>query len=42
MVTKMLTLDPKKRPSCEEMLKDEYFKKDIASPDELKEIMNLK
>ena len=42
MVTKMLTLDPKKRPSCEEMLKDEYFKKDIASPTELKEIMNLK
>ena len=42
MVTKMLTLDPKKRPSCEEMLKDEYFKKDIASPAELKEIMNLK
>ena len=42
MVTKMLTLDPKKRPCCEEMLKDEYFKKDIASPAELKEIMNLK
>ena len=42
MVTKMLTLDPKKRPNCEEMLKDEYFKKDIASPAELKEIMNLK
>jgi len=42
MVTKMLMLDPKKRPSCEEMLKNDYFKKDIVSPDELKKIMNLK
>ena len=41
-VTKMLMLDPKKRPSCEEMLKDEYFKKEIASLSEVKEIMNLK
>jgi serine/threonine protein kinase len=42
IVTKMLMLDPKKRPSCEEMLKDEYFKKEIASLSEIKEIMNLK
>ena len=42
MVKKMLMLDPKKRPSCEEMLKNDYFKKDIVSPDELKKIMNLK
>ena len=42
IVTKMLMLDPKKRPSCEELLKDEYFKKDIASLSEVKEIMNLK
>ena len=42
IVTKMLMLDPKKRPSCEEMLKDEYFKKEIASLSEVKEIMNLK
>jgi serine/threonine protein kinase len=42
MVTKMLMLDPKKRPTCEELLKNDYFKKDIASPDELKKIMNLK
>ena len=42
IVTKMLMLYPKKRPSCEELLKDEYFKKDIASLSEVKEIMNLK
>lgn len=42
IVTKMLMLDPKKRPSCEELLNDGYFKKDIASPSEIKEIMNLK
>ena len=42
MVKKMLMLDPKKRPSCEEMLKNNYFKKDIVSTDELKKIMNLK
>ena len=42
MVTRMLMLDPKKRPSCEDMLKEEYFKKDIATTDELKKIMNLK
>lgn len=42
IVTKMLMLDPKKRPSCEELLKDEYFKKDIANLSEIKEIMNLK
>ena len=42
IVTKMLMLDPKKRPSCEELLKDEYFKKEIASLSEVKEIMNLK
>ena len=42
IVTQMLMLDPKKRPSCEECLKNEYFKKDIISPDELVKIMNLK
>ena len=42
MVTKMLMLDPKKRPSCEDMLKNEYFKKNIATLDEVKKIMNLK
>lgn len=42
MVTKMLMLDPKKRPTCEEMIKNDYFKKDIATPEELKTIMNLK
>ena len=42
MVTKMLMLDPKKRPTCEEMIKNDYFKKDIATPEELKNIMNLK
>ena len=42
IVTQMLMLDPKKRPSCEEFLKKEYFKKDIISPDELVKIMNLK
>jgi len=42
IATKMLMLDPKKRPSCEELLKDEYFKKDIASLSEVKKIMNLK
>jgi serine/threonine protein kinase len=42
MVAKMLSLDPKKRPSCEDMLKNEYFKKDIATIDEVKKIMNLK
>ena len=40
--TQMLTLDPKKRPSCDDMLKNEYFKKDIASLDEMKKIMCLK
>ena len=40
--TQMLMLDPKKRPSCEELLKSEYFKKDIATLDEMKTIMNLK
>ena len=42
IVTQMLMLDPKKRPSCEECLKNEYFKKDIISPNELVKIMNLK
>ena len=42
IVTLMLMLDPKKRPSCEELLEKEYFKKDIASIDELKKIMDLK
>ena len=42
MVTQMLMLDPKKRPSCEEMLKNEYFKKDIATNEEIVKIMNLK
>lgn len=42
IVTKMLMLDPKKRPSCEELLNNEYFKKEIASLSEVKEIMNLK
>ena len=42
MITKMLTLNPKKRPSCEDMLKNEYFKKDIATREEIKKIMNLK
>ena len=42
MITKMLSLDPKKRPSCEDMLKNEYFKKDIATREEMKNIMNLK
>ena len=42
VVTQMLMLDPKKRPSCEELLKNEYFKKDIATLDEMKTIMNLK
>ena len=38
----MLSLDPKKRPSCEELLEKEYFKNDLASLDELKKIMDLK
>ena len=42
IVTNMLMLDPKKRPTCEELLENEYFKKDIASADELKKIMELK
>ena len=42
IVTLMLSLDPKKRPSCEELLEKDYFKKDIASIDELKKIMELK
>jgi serine/threonine protein kinase len=42
IVTLMLMLDPKKRPSCEELLEKEYFKKDIATIDELKKIMDLK
>ena len=42
IVTKMLMLDPKKRLSCEEFMKKDYFKKNIASPEELVKIMNLK
>ena len=42
IVTLMLMLDPKKRPSCEELLEKEYFKKDIATIDEFKKIMDLK
>ena len=42
MVTQMLMLDPKKRPSCEEMLKNDYFKKDLATNEEIVKIMNLK
>ena len=42
IVTQMLMLDPKKRPSCEEMLKNEYFKKEIATTEEIVKIMNLK
>ena len=42
IVTKMLMLDPKKRLGCEEFMKKEYFKKNIASPEELVKIMNLK
>ena len=42
IVTAMLSLDPKKRPTCEELLENEYFKKDISSNDELKKIMDLK
>ena len=42
MITKMLMLDPKKRPSCEDMMKNEYFQKNIATSDEIKKLMNLK
>ena len=42
MVTQLLMLDPKKRPSCEEILENEYFKKDIATTEEIVKIMNLK
>ncbi len=42
IVTSMLMLDPKKRPTCEELMENDYFKKDISSPDELKKIMELK
>ena len=42
IVTQLLMLDPKKRPTCEELLEKEYFKKDIANADELKKIMELK
>ena len=42
IVKSMLMLDPKKRPSCEELLENEYFKKDISSQEELKKIMDLK
>ena len=42
MVIQMLMLDPKKRPSCEEMLKNDDFKKDIATNEEIVKIMNLK
>ena len=42
IITKLLKLDPKQRPTCEELIKDEYFSKNIASPEELKKIMNLK
>ena len=42
IVTNLLMLDPKKRPTCEELLEKEYFKKDIANADELKKIMELK
>ena len=42
LATQMLTLDPKKRPSCEEILENDYFKKDMATLEELKKIMDLK
>ena len=42
IITSLLSLDPKKRPSCEELLEKDYFKNDIASIDELKKIMDSK
>ena len=42
LATQMLTLDPKNRPSCEEILENDYFKKDMATLEELKKIMDLK
>ena len=42
MANKMLCLDPKKRITCDELMKCEYFKKDVASNEELKSIMGLK
>ena len=42
VITSLLSLDPKKRPSCEELLEKDYFKNDIASIDELKKIMDSK
>ena len=41
-VTKMLMLDPKKRPSCKDLIENDYFKMDIAQLEEIKTIMNLK
>lgn len=40
--TKLLTLDPSKRPKSKDLLEDEYFKRDTATPEELKEFMELK
>ena len=41
-ITKMLMLDPKKRPSCKDLIENDYFKMDIAQLEEIKTIMNLK
>ena len=42
IVILMLKLDPKQRPTCDELLGKEYFKENIANIDELKKIMELK
>ena len=38
----MLSLDPKKRPSCEELLNMSYFKENVASKEEIATELNLK
>jgi serine/threonine protein kinase len=41
IIENMLSLCPNKRPSCEELLNNDYFKYDIISNEELKKKLNI-
>ena len=41
IIEKMLSLCPDKRPSCEELLNNDYFKNNVISNEELKFKLNI-